>query len=48
MKLLFINIINKLKERALTVTYNDYDSNFSELLEIPNQSIIHIKNIKVF
>ena len=40
-------LINKLQERALTATYNDYDSSFSELLEMSNESTIHIKNIKV-
>ena len=40
-------LINKLAERALRVTYNDYDSSFSELLEMSNEYTIHIKNIKV-
>ena len=57
-KLLCINILtfcfrqsnhltNKLQERALRVTYNDYDSRFSILLEMPNESTNHIKNVKV-
>ena len=37
----------QLQERALRVTYNDYDSSSSELLEMSNESTIHIKNIKV-
>ena len=40
-------LINKLQERARRVTYNDYDSSFSELLEMLNETTIHIKNIKV-
>ena len=40
-------LINKLQERALRATYNDCDSSFSELLEMSNESTIHIKNIKV-
>ena len=40
-------LINKLQERAGRVTYNDYDSSFSELLEMLNETTIHIKNIKV-
>ena len=41
------HLINKLQERALRITYNHYDSSFSELLEMPDESTIHIKNIKV-
>ena len=41
------HLINKHQVRALRVTYNDYDSSFSELLEMSNVSTIHIKNIKV-
>ena len=41
------HLMNKLQERALRVTYNYYDSSFSELLEISNESAIHIKNIEV-
>ena len=40
-------LINKLQERALRVTYNDYDVSFSDFLEMSNESTIHIKNIKV-
>ena len=45
MDLLFQTI--KLQERALRITYNDYEQSFSELLEMSNESIIHIKNRKV-
>ena len=41
------HLINKLQERALRVTYNDYDLSFSELLETSNESTIHIKNITI-
>ena len=41
------HLLNKLQERALQVTYNHYDSSFSELLEMSNESTIHIQNIKV-
>ena len=41
------NLINKLQERALRVVYNDYNSSFSELLEIANGNTIHIKNIHI-
>ena len=41
------HLINKTHERALRVTCNDYESNFSDLLEMSNESTIHIKNIKV-
>ena len=37
----------QLQEQALRVTYNDYDSSFSELVEMSNKSTIHIKNKKV-
>ena len=39
------HVINKLQERALRIIYNDYDSSFSELLEMSDESKIHIKNI---
>ena len=35
-------LMNKLQEWAVTVTYNDYDSSFSELLEMSNESTIHL------
>ena len=41
------HLINKFQEQALRVKYNDYDSRFSEPLEISNESTTHIKNIKV-
>ena len=42
------HLINKRQEWALRVTYNDCNSSFSELLEMSNESTIHIKSIKVF
>ena len=41
------HLMNKLQERVLGVTYNDYASRFSERLEMSNESAIQIKNIKV-
>ena len=41
------HLINRLQERALRITYNDYDSSFPELLEMSNESTVHIRNIKV-
>ena len=41
------HLINKFQDQALKVKYNDYDSRFSEPLEISNESTTHIKNIKV-
>ena len=41
------HLINKLQERALRVTYDDYDSIFSELLEMSNETTIHIENMQV-
>ena len=38
---------NKFQERALIIVYNNYDSSFSKLLGMSNESTIHIKNIKV-
>ena len=35
-------------KKALGIVYNDYDSSFSELLEMSNESASHIKSIKVF
>ena len=40
------HLINKLQERALRIAYNDFNPNFSELLEIANESTIHIRNLK--
>ena len=40
------NLINKLQERALRMTFRDYESSFSELLEIANETTIHIRNIR--
>ena len=37
---------NKLQERALRIAYNDFNSGFSELLEMANESTIHIRNLK--
>ena len=41
------HLINRLQERALRITCNDYDSSFPELLEMSNESTVHIRNIKV-
>ena len=38
------HLINKHQEQALRVTYNNYDSSFSELLEMANKFTIQIKN----
>ena len=40
------HLINKLQERALRIAYNDFNSSFSELLEMANESTIHIRNLK--
>ena len=40
------HLINKLQERALRITYNDFNSSFFELLEMANESTIHIRNLK--
>ena len=40
------HLINKLQERTLRMAYNDFNSSFSELLEIANESTIHIRNLK--
>ena len=39
------HLINKLQERALRIAYNDFDSSFSELLEMANESTIG--NLKI-
>ena len=43
------HLINKLQERYITlrIIYNDCDSSFSEILEMSNESTIHIKNMNV-
>ena len=40
-------LINKLQEQALRVTYSDRGPNFPELLEMYNKSAIQINNTKV-
>ena len=40
------HLINKLQERALRIAYSDFNSSFSELLEMANESTIHIRNLK--
>ena len=40
------HVTNKLQERALRIAYNDFNSTFSELLEMANESTIHIGNLK--
>ena len=41
------HLINKLQERALRIAYNDFNSSFFELLEMANESTIHIRNLKL-
>ena len=40
------HLINKLRERTLRITYNNFNSSFSKLLEMANESTIHIRNLK--
>ena len=40
-----INKINRTQERALRIVYNDYKSNFKELLEWNHSFTIHERNI---
>ena len=40
------HLINKLQVRARRVGYNDYNSSFSELLEMANERTIRIRNLK--
>ena len=40
------HLINKLQERTLRRAYNDFNSSFSELLEMVNESTRHIRNLK--
>ena len=40
------NRINKIHERSLRVTYEDFDSNFEELLQKGNEVSIHNRNIQ--
>ena len=40
------DLTNKLQERALKMAYNYFNSSFSELLEMTNESTIHIRNSK--
>ena len=40
------HLINKLQERAVRIAYSDFNSSFSELLEMANESTIHIRNLK--
>ena len=40
------HLINKLQEQALRIAYSDFNSSFSELLEMANESTIHIRNLK--
>ena len=42
------HLINKLQEGALRIAYNDFNSSFSELLEMANENTIHIRNLKFF
>ena len=38
------DLTKKLQERAVRVTHNGYYSSFSELLEMSDESVIHLKN----
>ena len=40
------NLINKIHERALRIAYNDYESNFNQLLDKNNSVTIHHRNIQ--
>ena len=40
------NLINRIHERALRIAYNDYVSNFSQLLENDDSVTIHHRNIQ--
>ena len=40
------NLINRIHERALRIAYNDYESNFGQLLEKDNSVTIHHRNIQ--
>ena len=40
------NLINRIRERALRIAYNDYVSNFDQLLENDNSVTIHHRNIQ--
>ena len=40
------NLINRIHERALRIAYNDYVSNFDQLLENDNSVTIHHRNIQ--
>ena len=40
------HLTKKLQEPAIRIVYNDFNSSFSELLEMANESTIHIRNLK--
>ena len=40
------NLMNRIHERALRIAYNDYESNFNQLLEKDNSVTIHHRNIQ--
>ena len=40
------NKINRIQERALRIVYNDYKSNFKELLERDHSFTIHERNMQ--
>ena len=40
------HLITKLQEQALRIAYNDFNSSFSKLLEMANESTIHIRNLE--
>ena len=41
------HLFHKLQERALRIAYNNFNSSFSELLEMANESTIHIRNLEL-
>ena len=41
------NLINKLEERALRITYNDQLTNFKYLVSNHNETTIHLRNLQV-
>ena len=40
------HLINQLQERPLRIIHKDYNSSFSELLEMTNETTIYIRNLK--
>ena len=40
------HLINQLQKRALRIIHEDYNSSFSELFEMTNETTMHIRNLK--